>query len=573
MALAVGPAAVSLTKRAPSAGWAIDGFVIVSLLGLVFTAVLPHAISVSGLWALGFMLIGVVWPLLFERWLSGPGHHHQAVTTIGLLGLAVHALLDGSVMGHEGPKSPLSLGIVLHRIPVGIAIWTRLPRLRASLVLGSVALATVLGFALGEQALTLIDFRVWGYFEALVAGMLIHIAFEPSPTSSHDSAGHPKDRLAGGLGALLGLFFFLFLSEQGHGHDHETLSQETIHNATETFIQLALESSGPLLLGFLGASLLCAWLPALGTRWLKAPHPSLEALKGMIFGLPLPLCSCGVVPVYQSLWRSGAPTAAAIAFLVATPEVGIDAFLLSMALLGTELAITRILVAAVIAFLVGIVLAKYVPPNVDHENTHVRVGPASFVEGLRYGFGPLFRHTMPWILLGLGVAALLDPVLAPNIFVDLPQGLDVAIMAIVGFPAYVCASGATPFVAVLLFKGLSPGAAIAFLITGPATNLTTVLIMKRLHGKKAALFFAAFVPALSIATGILINLTAVADVRVSAPQRSSHESALLDAACLSILALITIWHLIRVGPRSLLAEVLEGLHDHEGHGDHAYHGE
>src|SRR5262249_52536105 len=115
---------------------------------------------------------------------------------------------------------------------------------------------------------------------------------------------------------------------------------------------------------------------------------------------------------------------------------------------------------------------------------------ARLAGGLRYGFGDMVDSTAPWILVGLGLAALLGPWLSAGGVEGVPRALEVPLFALIGMPLYVCASGSTPLAAVLIAKGVSPGAAIAFLLTGPATNVTTFGVLARLHSKKTAALFA-----------------------------------------------------------------------------------
>ena len=560
LALAMGPLIVLLSRRRQDATEMIDGFVVTSLLALALTVILPHAVNTAGFGAIGMAVLGAIFPVVAERILVGRGAHHQALTWMAMLGLGLHAFLDGGVLGHEEQHglSALALGVWLHRVPVSMAIWERLPPKRALPLLLLLGIVTVVGFDFGEVALAVVELRSWGLVEGFVAGMLLHVAFEPV---NHTVTGGGKPRFAAGIGALLALATLLGLSDY---HAILPMGAEDM-SAKHTFTHLALESAPPLMVGFFGAGLLFALLPKYGVSWLQGRSRLSEAGKGMIFGLPLPLCSCGVLPVYQSLWRSGAPAAAVLAFLIATPEIGVDAFLLSLALLGPELAWARVGVAAVVALLTGVMLAKVVTVGrartLDDFHTSAP-DSVSLMEGIRYAFGPLFTNTISWIIVGLGAATFLAPSLNNQFFASLPWGVDVVAMAILGFPAYVCAAGATPLAAVLLHKGMSAGAAVALLITGPATNITTVGVMIRLHGRRATFRVVLTVLALSISLGLLINATPLSSVSVPLQAYTGEPGSVLQIICLSILGALTLVHLVRVGPRGLLGEILEGAHEH-----------
>lgn len=371
-------------------------------------------------------------------------------------------------------------------------------------------------------------------------------------------------KAASAFGAMVGLVTVYLLTDI-HPHMHEA-SEEL--GAGETFYTLALESAPVLLLAFLAAGLMHAFFNAGQAGWLSGGAAFSRASKGMLFGLPLPICSCGVLPLYQTLIRGGVSATAALAFLVATPELGIDAFLLSLTLLGEELAIARLVAAAIVALVVALVLGRFfeVQRPADIETVEVRTEPLStrLVEGLRYGLGDLVDHTLPWVVVGLGVAALMEPLMSASWLSSLPWGVDVLLLTLVGLPGYVCASGATPMVAVLLHKGLSPGAAIAFLLTGPATNLTTFGVLASMHSKRRALAFGAMMALLSIAVGLVVNLVATDGWAVPPlHDMAEHAHQPLNIACFWILVALMGRALLRCGVRGLLSQVLDAIHVHD----------
>ena len=125
--------------------------------------------------------------------------------------------------------------------------------------------------------------------------------------------------------------------------------------------------------------------------------------------------------------------------------------------------------------------------------------------GIKTGLGTLVDHTGPWILVGLVVAALVGPLVKDSWLAGSDPYLQVVLFAMLGIPVYVCASGATPMVAVLLVGGVSPGAALAFLLTGPATNVVTFGVITDLHGRKAAVFFCVMMASFAVAIGLAVN--------------------------------------------------------------------
>ena len=189
-------------------------------------------------------------------------------------------------------------------------------------------------------------------------------------------------------------------------------------------------------------------------------------------------------------------------------------------------------------------------------------------EALRTGLGSVVDHTAPWIVAGLLIAALAAPLLESGWLADLPPVADVLLFALLGFPTYVCASSATPLVATFLATGLSPGAAIAFLITGPATNATTIGVVAGVHGRRAALTFAGTLVGLAVTMGLAIN-GLVGRVPVPSLEQLVEEMpGPLQQLALVLLIVLFLSSIFRRGIRSFVSELKEGLvvrehaHDH-----------
>jgi len=166
-------------------------------------------------------------------------------------------------------------------------------------------------------------------------------------------------------------------------------------------------------------------------------------------------------------------------------------------------------------------------------------------------------------MIGLAVAAFAEPLLDGEAVARVSSFVEVPVFAALGVPMYVCASGATPLVAVLLHKGVSPGAAIAFLLTGPATNLTTFGVLRSLHGQRLATWFGAAMLAVPTVLGWIVN-TALPRDRPEALHDAAHAPAsTLEIVSLALLALLVLVSLVRHGPRHMVAQlVTTGVHEH-----------
>jgi len=363
---------------------------------------------------------------------------------------------------------------------------------------------------------------------------------------------------AAGLGALAGIGLVLVQLKLDHGH---TPGDPAEHQGfLEHLFELASESAPALLLGYLGAALVALAISEKGIGYLRKGGPLGQSLRAIAFGLPLPICSCGVLPIYESLVRRGVPIAAGIAFLIATPELGLDAIALSWPLLGPSLAIARLVAAGAVALGAALIVARFstrrpaTPPELPEAATRPSLG-----EALRFGLVEMFDHTMPWIVFGLVVAALSEPLWQAPILREMPSWIQVPLLALIGMPLYVCASGATPLAAVAIQGGISPGAALAFLLTGPATNVTTFGILTRLHGRRTAILFGATVTTLAVIAGYVVN--ALELTQTAAQAVHSHASpSWLQLASLFLVGLLTVLSLLRQGPRGMLHQLTHAVH-------------
>ncbi|MGY5451841.1 SO_0444 family Cu/Zn efflux transporter [Agarivorans sp. MS3-6] len=269
------------------------------------------------------------------------------------------------------------------------------------------------------------------------------------------------------------------------------------------FISLFLSAAPWLFLGFVIAASLKLGLPS---RWL-AKHlgnnkPS-TTIKAAFIGAPLPLCSCGVIPAAMGLRRAGASKSATTSFLIATPETGVDSVAVSYALLGPVMAIIRPIAAICSAIIAGLLVgngeetkptasevksccsgkskcasAASAPPAKPTGGQKLKAWLTSFVE--------LVEDSYLWLLLGLAFAALIQSYLPESFMTRWGQGwITMIVMVLVGVPMYICATASTPIAAGLIIAGISPGAALVFMLAGPATNIATLMLVRQEMGMRA----------------------------------------------------------------------------------------
>lgn len=271
-----------------------------------------------------------------------------------------------------------------------------------------------------------------------------------------------------------------------------------------------------LLLGFLVAGLLStvvapAWLERhLGGRGLG------PVAKAAAFGVPLPLCSCGVIPVAASLRAHGASRPATVSFLLATPQTGVDSILVTWSLLGPVFAVLRPLVA-LLTGLVGGGLVQALVPEEPRRTAAFPLAPSAgglpqgmpgrLAAALRYGLVTLPADLVRPLLLGVVLAGVIGA-LAPADLAARYVGagpLSILVMMLVGIPLYVCATASVPLAVGFIHLGVSPGAALAFLIAGPATNAATLTTIGRVLGRRTLAIFLAVVAASAFGAGLLLD--------------------------------------------------------------------
>jgi uncharacterized membrane protein YraQ (UPF0718 family)/copper chaperone CopZ len=237
-------------------------------------------------------------------------------------------------------------------------------------------------------------------------------------------------------------------------------------------------------------------------------------LKASLLGVPLPLCSCGVIPVSASLRRHGASRGATTAFLISTPQTGVDSILATYGLLGPVVAVFRV----VAAFLSGL-LGGFLVDSFGEKETGKGFAPANghgdSEMGDKKGILPALHYGFVTLPMSIGNALIVGMLIAGVLSAAIPDGsipawlgagfLGMLAMLALGVPMYVCATASIPVAAAMVAKGVSPGAALVFLMTGPATNAATVGVLWRALGKRSAILYVAVVAVSALASGLLFN--------------------------------------------------------------------
>jgi len=277
------------------------------------------------------------------------------------------------------------------------------------------------------------------------------------------------------------------------------------------FVTLFSEMAPYLLLGFLLAGIIHVWIPS----HLYVPKISKPTFKSVLwaalFGVPLPICSCGVIPTAIAIRREGASKGASVGFLISTPATGVDSILATYSLLGLPFAILRP-VAAFATALFGGVLTNFATRGEETLDSEVnrnaskkaqekvvvkRTFWGNIAETARYGFVEMVGNVSKWLAIGLLLGALISAFVPNDFFMVLRERpiLCMFCVLLLAMPMYTCAMGSIPLALALVAKGITPGAALVLLMAGPATSIASMLVVGKAFGKRtlvAYLFSIAF---------------------------------------------------------------------------------
>jgi uncharacterized membrane protein YraQ (UPF0718 family)/copper chaperone CopZ len=354
------------------------------------------------------------------------------------------------------------------------------------------------------------------------------------------------------------------------------------HIASATW-QTLQEMAPYLLFGFLVAGVLSIVVsPETIERQLGRPG-IWSILKAALFGVPLPLCSCGVIPVTASLRNHGASKGAATSFLISTPQTGVDSLLVTYSMLGPVFTIVRPVVSLVSGVLGGVAvdIADGEQPHSGHrgikctgECCSPTAGQGTFVRILKYGFGTLAADIAKPLLIGIVIAGVLSGVVPKGSLGEYLGGggigrqlLSMLAMMIIGLPLYVCATASVPVAAAMIHLGVSPGAALVFLMTGPATNAASVATIWKVMGRRTAVVYAITVAASAFIAGLALNWI---DPGAASMADAGHEMLPAWAGTVSAVVLLAVLGVALMAPYFGKGGHDDHDHDHDHGNEHEH---
>ncbi len=565
----------------------IRTFGLTASLGVVFLHLLPEALSAIGGWALVGLAGGIVAPDLLGRlgmlaWQVGHGAKARSELALeaGYFGLLIHHVGDGIGLGAytgelhaDDSHGGVVTALAAHVVPV-VAIMVLAfdsVRGRGSAIVRAVglALASILGVLLTHLVPPNFMETSGAWVTAGVAGLLVHVVTHDLTSQAPRTPGQRSlDLVVASAGIAVSL-----IGGVEHGAAHEGDPRAKVAAA---FLDVAIDTGPMLLLGLIVGAAIYAFGTALPKALLRSGGVTWDGVRGALLGVPLPLSSKRVLPISDALKRRGAAPALVVAFLLATPELGVETLALSARFFGWPLALSRLLGALVLAVVAAWIVGWALGVSAQDESPVAALAegsPESFAGGSRFArfvraFDELMHHVGAWMLVGVVVAAFLQASLHEGALANADSPwLELCIVALVAVPSYVSAPAATPLAAVLVAKGLSPGAALLGLMLGSATNVAKLAFLRRSYGVRGLFWVGAVVVSVSFALALFVN----AKVPVAMPPAWGAAGQERGAAWLALgglCALVVLRSIWLSGTRAWLASLRSSAdgHGHDAHG-------
>lgn len=404
----------------------LDGFIFITIGGLVFTHIIPELIYHGGYIALACIAVGVLGPTLGERLF----HRHSALThnitiALGAFGLILHTLTDGGaiLLSHHENDIFLALGIFLHRIPEGLAIWWMIkPHFGSKWAIGTLTamvIGTIAGYMAGAQYLHLLNIENSVYLQAFVTGWILHVLLH----QPHETSETKLSNQESGWGAFIGLIFLILLFNVDGTHQHQHDFTHHIHQAgPQQLLNWALTIAPWLLLSY---CITCIRI------------------------------SLGITYTHKNLY---------IQWL--QKSIGPEALILTLALLGWKIALIQASVGLSFSLLFG-----YQSVALMHQHKPKKLG--SIQQQILIDI----EHSVPWISFSLIMANLIGH---PHAFISQPW-IQMALVALIILPMQFCFLGATVFSIALAWSGWDICAVILPMIAAPIINITQ---LKNMNGQQ-----------------------------------------------------------------------------------------
>jgi len=302
-----------------------------------------------------------------------------------------------------------------------------------------------------------------------------------------------------------------------------------INEFGKTTWDIFLQMSPYLLLGFLFAGILNVVISKRRVSKYLGKRGLWSSVKASILGVPLPLCSCGVIPTGISFHKNGASKGATNSFLISTPQTGLDSILMTFSMMNIYWAVFRPIVAFITGVIGGFATDKLIvedPITSTTSETEEDSGSKKplLLRIFNYAFIDFLGDISRQLLLGILIAVIITQFVPTSLFTEhlTSPFLNMLIILVASIPLYVCATGSVPIGAALLIAGVSPGAVLVFLMAGPATNAATLTVLWKSIGKKSTLIYLSSIVIGALAFGLLIDYVFEAQLFTQGITAGSH---------------------------------------------------
>ena len=295
-----------------------------------------------------------------------------------------------------------------------------------------------------------------------------------------------------------------------------------------SLLSVVCEMAPYLLLGFFIAGVLHVFVPQKFYANYLSRSNKFSVVWAALLGIPLPLCSCGVIPTAIGLRNEKASKGAIASFLIATPQTGIDSILATFSLLGLGFAVVRPVAALVTGVCGGLLINRLVKDDTyaaTEDSQCVVQRGSRWWRVLRYAFFEMIQDIGLRLTIGLLVAALINVAVPDEFFLTFGSQplLQMLVILVVAIPMYICSTGSIPVAAALMMKGLSPGAALVMLMAGPAVNMASFLVVRKSLGSRFTTIYLLTIVVFSVLFGLLVNALGIGS---DMPLAATH-----DACC------------------------------------------
>ncbi|APW65728.1 MULTISPECIES: SO_0444 family Cu/Zn efflux transporter [Arcobacteraceae] len=285
-----------------------------------------------------------------------------------------------------------------------------------------------------------------------------------------------------------------------------------------------------------------------------------SVLKATLFGIPLPVCSCSVIPLAQGLRKEGASKGAVQSFLISTPITGVDSILATFSFFGFVFTVFRVVSSVIIAIIVGLV-QNFVEKEDDIKNfkedsscgcsnsscsSTQEKKKFSLKNAFSYAYKTLFIDMVKPLFIGLLLGAIFTT-FTPKEYTSLlfeNQILTYIVIMIFAMPLYVCATASLPIAAAFILQGMSGGAAFIFLTAGPATSAITMSVVYKTLGRTSLIVYVSTIAILSFIFAFIYDFF-FANINIINFSNNIEESTLISQIASLIMLALMSYYLIK----------------------------